>query len=67
MSVGYGGRLGAILDKYPEHSCEVCESKQIQIVCYLEGEPEYKCRKCNHRFTLSFNDEGVVYDNTWGV
>jgi len=53
----YGGRLGRIIDKYPKLKCHTCNSNQIQIVRYLSGDPEYKCRKCNHSFTLPFTDK----------
>lgn len=54
----YGGRLGRILKVYPQVQCEDCQSMQVQIISYLSGDPQYKCRKCKHTFTLPFNDDG---------
>lgn len=52
----YAGRLGRILKKYPQTNCEKCGTSQVQIINYLVGDPEYKCRKCKHKFTLPFSD-----------
>ena len=27
-------------------ACDKCKSKQMQLVKYLEGDVEYKCRRC---------------------
>jgi len=50
----YGGRLGAILDKYNNLECPECSTKQVQIISYLSGDPEWKCRHCKHKWSLPF-------------
>lgn len=57
-SVLYGGRLGLILEKYPSVHCPICQTPQVQIVSYLSGDPEWRCRHCKQRFTMPFKDEG---------
>ena len=57
MSVNnYGGRLGRIIKKYPKVPCKDCGNYQVQITNYLEGDPQYRCRKCKHNFSLPFDD-----------
>ena len=56
MSANYGGRLGAVLKVYPRVYCPVCQTPQVQIINYLKGDPQWKCRKCKQKFTLPFND-----------
>jgi len=56
MSANYGGRLGRIISVYPKVQCNNCGTYQVQIVSYLEGDPEYRCRHCKFQFTLPFKD-----------
>lgn len=51
----YGGRLGRIIKAIPEPSCPECKTKQVQIISYLIGDPEYKCRHCRHVFSLPYS------------
>lgn len=53
----YGGRLGKILEAYPQVQCSNCKTFQVQITSYLQGDPEYKCRHCKHTFSLPFSDQ----------
>lgn len=62
MSVKYGGRLGAILEKYPRVHCPICATPQVQIINYNKGDPKWKCRKCKQQFTMPFNDHGKQYE-----
>lgn len=48
----YGGRLGYILSVYPQVHCPICLTKQVQIVGYLEGPAQYKCRHCKQTFSM---------------
>ena len=50
----YGGRLGKITEQYPKVHCPICQTPQVQIIRYLTGDPEYKCRHCRQKFTLPF-------------
>jgi transposase-like protein len=54
MPCNYGGRLGRILKVHPNVQCEKCGTYQVQIVSYLEGDPEYKCRHCKFKFSLPY-------------
>ena len=56
MPCNYAGRLGRIIKQYPKVQCHKCNTFQVQIVSYLEGDPKYKCRHCKHKFTLPFED-----------
>lgn len=56
MTVLYGGRLGQILAVYPHVHCPVCQTPQVQITNYNEGDPEWKCRHCKQVFSMPFKD-----------
>ena len=66
MPVKYGGRLGAILEKYPKTTCPKCHSPQVQIVNHLVGDSGWRCRKCRHEFELEFNDHKEFVKNSIG-
>ena len=53
----YGGRLGRIIKAIPQPMCFECGTTQVQIISYMRGDPEYKCRHCKHTFKLPFTDE----------
>lgn len=57
MAVSYSGRLGEVIKMYPKVQCFECDTFQVQIISYLEGDPEYKCRHCKHKFSLPFKEE----------
>jgi len=54
----YGGRLGRIIKKHPKVPCKECDTYQVQITSYLKGDPQYRCRRCKHTFSLPFEDSG---------
>lgn len=60
MPANFGGRLGAILKKYPKVTCPECQSPQVQIVDYLVGDSGWECRKCKYMFGLEFSDHEEI-------
>lgn len=58
----YGGRLGRVIAAFPKQECPKCYSPQVQIISYLSGDPEWKCRKCKHIFTRVFEDNDARSD-----
>ncbi len=63
MGVNYGGRLGQILKAYKNVHCPICKTAQVQIISYLEGDPEWKCRHCKQRFSMPFVDPIPLKDH----
>ncbi|HGY9615970.1 helix-turn-helix domain-containing protein [Vibrio harveyi] len=58
MRNNYGGRLGIILATYPNVSCPICQSRQVQIINYSSGDPEWRCRKhgCRQVFSMPYKE-----------